>query len=63
MVLSQFLLFLAVDIITIKLARNAKSKCAMFYNWKEIVIQDIKKVSKSLPNKFPSSQVLDAWGH
>ena len=49
----------AIEKLTNKLARSAKSKSIIFYSWEESITQDIDKALKCLPNTFKSSHLLD----
>ena len=49
----------AIEKLTNKVARFAKSKNITFDSWKDSITQDIVKALKSLPDSFKSSCVLD----
>ena len=49
----------AIEKLTNKVARFAKSKSIIFDSWKDRITRDIDKALKCLPNTFKSSHIVD----
>ena len=49
----------AIENLTNKLTRFAKSKSIIFDSWKDRISRDIDKALKCLPNTFKSAHILD----